>query len=259
MSLKAKNNKGIELKMRNIKITLRYDGTRYNGWQKQGNTENTIQGKLEQLLSRMTGEQIELAGSGRTDAGVHAIGQVANFKTNTTMSEEQIADYMQQYLPKDIGVLEVKEVSERFHSRLNARKKQYDYYIYLGKENPVFQRNYAWHLGKELNIAEMEKAMELLEGTHDFKSFCGNKKMKKSTIRTVERIQWKKEGDMLILSYIGDGFLMNMVRILTGTLIEVGLGQKNAEDMPAILERKNREYAGLMAPPQGLFLVKVWY
>lgn len=245
--------------MRNIKLIIRYDGTRYNGWQKQGNTENTIQGKLEQLLSKMTGEEIEISGSGRTDSGVHAIGQVANFRTNTSLSLEEIAAYMQQYLPKDIGIVKVEEEKERFHSRLNAKKKQYDYRIYLGKENPVFERNYIWHLGEELQIEEMEKAISYLEGTHDFKSFCGNKKMKKSTVRTVEKIRLTKQGNYVTLSFIGDGFLMNMVRILTGTLVEVGLGKKKAEEMPTILEAKRREVAGMMAPAQGLFLMKVWY
>ncbi len=245
--------------MRNIRLTIRYDGTKYNGWQRQGNTEKTIQGKLEQLLSKMTGEDIEIFGSGRTDAGVHALGQVANFHTSCSMTIQEMESYIQQYLPKDIAVTEVKEASPRFHSRLQAIKKQYEYRIYRGLENPVFERKYCWHIQESLNIDNMRKASQFLEGEHDFKSFCGNKKMKKSTIRKIESIEIIEDGNWLILRYTGNGFLMNMVRILTGTLIEVGQGVKRPEEMPEILQGKSRELAGMMAPAQGLFLVKVWY
>ncbi|MBO8463282.1 MAG: tRNA pseudouridine(38-40) synthase TruA [Firmicutes bacterium] len=245
--------------MRNIRLTIRYDGTKYNGWQRQGNTEKTIQGKLEQLLSKMTGEDIEIFGSGRTDAGVHALGQVANFHTSCSMTIQEMESYIQQYLPKDIAVTEVKEASPRFHSRLQAIKKQYEYRIYRGLENPVFERKYCWHIQESLNIDKMRKASQFLEGEHDFKSFCGNKKMKKSTIRKIESIEIIEDGNWLILRYTGNGFLMNMVRILTGTLIEVGQGVKRPEEMPEILQGKSRELAGMMAPAQGLFLVKVWY
>lgn len=245
--------------MRNIRLTIRYDGTKYNGWQRQGNTEKTIQGKLEQLLSKMTGEDIEIFGSGRTDAGVHALGQVANFHTSCSMTIQEMESYIQQYLPKDIAVTEAKEASPRFHSRLQAIKKQYEYRIYRGLENPVFERKYCWHIQESLNIDKMRKASQFLEGEHDFKSFCGNKKMKKSTIRKIESIEIIEDGNWLILRYTGNGFLMNMVRILTGTLIEVGQGVKRPEEMPEILQGKSRELAGMMAPAQGLFLVKVWY
>lgn len=245
--------------MRNIRLIIRYDGTRYNGWQKQGNTDKTIQGKLEQLLSKMTGEEIEIAGSGRTDAGVHALAQVANFHTKCKMSVQEMEKYIQQYLPKDIAVTDIKEVAERFHSRLQATKKQYEYRIYVGKENPVFERNYCWHIEEPLNMDAMRRASQFLEGEHDFKSFCGNKKMKKSTIRRIDSIEIEQEGNSLILRYTGNGFLMNMVRILTGTLVEVGQGFKKPEEMTKILQGKSRELAGMMAPPQGLFLVRVWY
>lgn len=249
----------MEKKQRNIKITLKYDGTKYHGWQKQGNTEKTIQGKLEQLLSRMTEEEIEVQGSGRTDAGVHALWQVANFHTNTNMSLEEMKQYMQQYLPKDIGVLQVEEETLRFHSRLSAKKKQYEYRIYIGKENPVFERFYCWHIVEPIRIEEMKKASQFFLGEHDFKSFCGNPKMKKSTIRTIEEIQIEKKDNFLYLRFTGNGFLMNMVRILTGTLVEVGLGKRNYDEMEGILNEKKREIAGVLAPPQGLFLKKVWY
>ena len=154
--------------MRNIRLIIRYDGTKYNGWQKQGNTEQTIQGKMEQLLTKMTGESIELAGSGRTDAGVHALAQVANFHTHSSMTEKEMAEYMQEYLPKDIGIVEVKEVGERFHSLLNAVKKQYEYRIYMGQENPVFERKYCWHIQEPLNVEAIKKASESFIGQHDF-------------------------------------------------------------------------------------------
>lgn len=249
----------MEKKQRNIKITLKYDGTKYHGWQKQGNTEKTIQGKLEQLLSRMTEEEIEVQGSGRTDAGVHAVGQVANFHTYTNMSLDDMKQYMQTYLPKDIGILQIEEENLRFHSRLSAKKKQYEYQIYLGKENPVFERFYCWHIDEPIDIEEMKKASRFFIGEHDFKSFCGNPKMKKSTIRTIEDIKIEKQDDFLYLQFTGNGFLMNMVRILTGTLVEVGLGKRNYDEMEEILNARKREVAGVLAPAQGLFLKKVWY
>lgn len=245
--------------MRNIRLILQYDGTKYNGWQKQGNTDRTIQGKLEQLLSKMTGEAIELIGSGRTDAGVHAKHQVANFHTVCTMSEHEMQEYIQQYLPQDIAVVEVKDVGERFHSRFNATKKQYEYRIYMGKQNPVFERQYCWHLKESLNVKAMKQASNYVIGEHDFKSFCGNKKMKKSTIRRIDTIEIIQEGQWLTLRFTGNGFLMHMVRILTGTLVEIGLGKRQAEEMKTILEQQERQKAGPLAPAQGLCLVNVSY
>lgn len=245
--------------MRNIKIVIAYDGSRYNGWQRQDHTENTIQGKLEQLLCRMTGEQIEIHGSGRTDGGVHAHGQVANFKTNSQMSVKEMMNYMNEYLPMDIGILEVKDASDRFHSRLNVKRKTYCYHIWNSPVPNVFLRKYSYQIPELLNVSQMEKASQYLLGTHDFKSFCSRKKMKKSTVRMIESIKIRREGNEIIITYKGNGFLYNMVRILTGTLIEVGLGIKNPEDIPEILEAKNRERAGFTAPAQGLFLEKVDY
>lgn len=245
--------------MRNIKIVIAYDGSRYNGWQRQDHTENTIQGKLEQLLCRMTGEQIEIHGSGRTDGGVHAHGQVANFKTNSQMSVKEMMTYMNEYLPMDIGILEVKDASDRFHSRLNVKRKTYCYHIWNSPVPNVFLRKYSYQIPELLNVSQMEKASQYLLGTHDFKSFCSRKKMKKSTVRMIESIKIRREGNEIIITYKGNGFLYNMVRILTGTLIEVGLGIKNPEDIPEILEAKNRERAGFTAPAQGLFLEKVDY
>lgn len=245
--------------MRNIKFSIAYDGTRYNGWQRQENTDNTIQGKLEQLLSRMTGEEIEIHGSGRTDGGVHAKGQVANFHTNTTMTTDEILQYMNEYLPMDIAVLDVRDAADRFHSRLNVKRKTYCYHIWNSTVPNVFERKYSYQVPEKLNIGAMKEAASYLLGTHDFKSFCARKKMKKSTVRMIEDITFKKEGDMLLITYKGNGFLYNMVRILTGTLIEVGRGERKPEEMPIILESLNREKAGFTAPAQGLFLEKVDY
>lgn len=245
--------------MRNIKLLIAYDGSRYNGWQKQQNTENTIQGKLETLLSKMTGETVEIHGSGRTDAGVHAKGQVANFHTDTKMTTEEIKEYMNEYLPMDIAVLEVRDAAERFHSRLNVKRKTYCYHIWNSSVPNVFARKYSYQVPEALDIEAMEKAASYLLGTHDFKSFCARKKMKKSTVRMLESIQFKKEGAMLQITYKGNGFLYNMVRILTGTLIEVGKGERQPEEMKEILESQKRENAGFTAPPQGLFMEKVEY
>lgn len=245
--------------MRNIKITVAYDGTRYNGWQRQDNTDNTIQGKIETLLSRMTGEEIEIHGSGRTDAGVHAHGQVFNFHTECRMTTEDIMEYMNEYLPMDIAVLKVENAEERFHSRLNVKRKTYCYRIWNSKIPNVFERKYSYYIPEELDVDPMKKAAEHLVGKHDFKSFCSNKRMKKSSVRVIDGITFEKDGGMLTIRYCGNGFLYNMVRILTGTLIEVGKGERDPEDMKRILESLDREQAGFTAPAQGLFLEHVEY
>jgi tRNA pseudouridine38-40 synthase len=245
--------------LRNIKLTIAYDGSRYNGWQRQDNTDNTIQGKFEQLLSRMTGEEIEIHGSGRTDSGVHAHGQVAHFHTNSQMSREEMLAYINEYLPMDIAVLDIRDAAERFHSRLNVKRKTYCYHIWNSPIPNVFLRKYSYQVPEPLDLPSMEQGASYLLGTHDFKSFCSRKKMKKSTVRMIESIQIEKNGDEILLTYKGNGFLYNMVRILTGTLIEVGKGLRSPEDIPSVIEAKNREMAGFTAPPQGLFLEKVDY
>lgn len=244
---------------RNIKLVISYDGSRYNGWQRQGNTSKTIQEKIEQVLSKMTGEEIEIHGSGRTDAGVHAKGQVANFITDSKLPIEQIKNYLNQYLPNDIAVLEVMEVKERFHARLNAVKKRYNYTIWNDNVPNVFERNYMYTVEEPLDLEKMKQAADYLIGEHDFKSFCANKRMKKSTIRTIYAINIYSAGSKIVLSFEGNGFLYNMVRIMAGTLIEVGLGEITPEQIVRILERKEREAAGALAPAKGLCLEKVWY
>ena len=245
--------------MRNIRLRLQYEGTRYQGWQKQTSTDNTIQGKMEVLLTKMCGEPVEIAASGRTDAGVHALGQVANFHTESDMSTEEIMAYCNRYLPEDIAVLSCEVAPERFHSRLSAVRKTYCYQLEMGPKKDVFQRNYYYGLGERLDVSAMKAAAGLLTGTHDFKSFCGNKKMKKSTVRTIEKIEFEQSGSRLHIYFTGNGFLQQMVRILTGTLIEVGQGKCAPDKITKILDAQDRQAAGPTAPAQGLFLVNVGY
>lgn len=205
------------------------------------------------------GQAVEVHGSGRTDAGVHALAQVANFHGDTRMKEEEIMEYLNQYLPEDIRVKTVERAAERFHSRLNAKEKTYLYRIEMGEKKQVFERKYIYGLFEELDIEAMERAASFLAGEHDFKSFCANRKMKKSSVRVLKRIDFEQQGSRLLIRYTGNGFLYNMVRILTGTLIEVGLGQRKAEEMKEILNAKDRNGAGFTAPPEGLFLEQVRY
>ncbi|MCM1134144.1 MAG: tRNA pseudouridine(38-40) synthase TruA [Clostridium sp.] len=256
--------------MANYRIVLQYEGTRYQGWQKQGNTENTIQGKLEAVLSKMTGQKIEVFGSGRTDAGVHALGQAANFHINSEgkkMDPSEIMDRMNLYLPEDIAVVSIAEASERFHSRLNAKGKTYCYRVINSDVPHVFDRKFAHTIEEELDVKAMEKALPYLMGTHDFKAFTSSKKSKKSTIRTIDTIRIERTGsasfgarqDEIRFWYSGNGFLFHMVRIMTGTLLEVGLHKRKPEDIAEILTLGLRENAGELVPAKGLTLMEVRY
>ena len=244
--------------MRNLRLDLCYDGTRYRGWQRLGDSDSTIQGKLEQALSRILGEPIEVTGSGRTDAGVHARGQVANFRCASTMPAEEILASLRRYLPEDIGVYSCREVSERFHARLNARQKTYCYRIWNSEEPCVFQRRFVAVMPEEFNLEQMRRGAELLLGEHDFSAFCGNPKMKKSTVRSIYAIDIRKTGQEVQISVTGNGFLHNMVRILVGTLVEVGRGERSVSSLPQLFGAR-REQAGFLAPPQGLCLEEVRY
>lgn len=241
------------------KIILQYDGTRYDGWQKQGNTEHTIQGKLEHILKRLNGKETEVHGSGRTDAGVHAKGQAADFYLEGDWEADEVKKYLNQYLPDDIGVISATVVKNRFHSRLNAVKKTYTYYIETNDKKPVFERRYLYGYGRKLDAEAMKRAAGSLIGTHDFKSFCGNRNMKKSTVRTLYALDIERHGTQVVVTAIGDGFLNHMVRIITGTLIEIGSGKRKPEDMKRILDERDRQAAGFTAPPEGLFLTEVEY
>ncbi len=245
--------------MYNYKLTIQYDGTRYRGWQVQGNTDQTIQGKVEGVLSRLTGQPVELHGSGRTDAGVHALGQVANVKLPRPFDPSELLRELNRYLPADIGVIAVEPAPERFHARLNAHSKTYRYRIWNSEIPNVLERSYLYPLPEPLDVAAMERAAADLVGTHDFRSFCGLKRFKKSTIRTITDITITQHGSEVRLEFTGNGFLMRMVRILAGTLVEVGLGQRAADAIPAVLAAQARAAAGPALPAQGLALVRVEY
>ncbi len=247
------------------KCIISYEGTRYNGWQKQGNTSNTIQEKVETVLSKMLDDTIEIMGSGRTDAGVHALGQVFHFHCNVDILEEYSAhDFLltiNSFLPKDIRILLIERCDLRFHARLNAVKKTYRYQIDISPFGNLFLRNTSHHIPQPLDINAMRKGADYLLGTHDFKSFCSNKRMKKSSVRTIQQIDIfvDSTNELLSLSYTGNGFLYNMVRIMTGTLIEIGLGVRQPQDILHALDGCDRGRAGHTAPSQGLFLVSVDY
>lgn len=245
--------------MRNIRLILQYEGTRYQGWQRQDTSENTIQGKLERLLAQMCGEPVELQGSGRTDAGVHAKGQVANFHTRSTMSTEEMLAYINAYLPQDIAVISVTEAAERFHSRLNATGKCYCYQVLNSSVPDVFLRRYALEVPEQLDLEAMRQAASFLIGEHDFKAFTSAKKGKKSTIRRIDEIAIDQSGSLLTFTFRGNGFLYHMVRILMGTLLEVGAHKRSPQSLPALIESKNRELAGPLVPAKGLTLMEVYY
>ncbi len=244
--------------MRNIRLDLCYDGTRYNGWQRQTTHDNTIQGKLETALSRILGEPIEISASGRTDTGVHARGQVANFHTESAMECGELLAQLRRYLPEDIGIYSCREVSPRFHARLNALEKTYQYRLWNSDAPCVFERRFVAEFPEKLDLAAMETAARQLLGTHDFSAFCANRKMKKSTVRTIKAIDIERVGAELRFTVTGNGFLHNMVRILVGTLIEVGRGERSADSIAELFGAK-REQAGFLAPGKGLCLMEVRY
>ena len=244
--------------MRNIRLDLCYDGTRYKGWQRLSGVENTIQGKLEQTLSRILGEPIEVSGSGRTDAGAHALGQVANFHCHSEMPCQEIMSQLRRYLPEDIGIYSVRDVQERFHARLNAVRKTYRYRIWNSDAPCVFDRRFVYVLPEKLDVKAMEKAAEYFLGEHEYSAFNANKRMKKSTLRRIDAIKICRNGEELALLFTGNGFLYNMVRIMVGTLIEVGRGERAADSIPALFGAK-REEAGYLVPAQGLCLMEVEY
>lgn len=245
--------------MRNIKTTIEYDGGRYQGWQRLGDTDKTIQGKIENILSEMTKTTIEIVGSGRTDAGAHAKGQVANFKTTSNLDLVAMRDHLNTYLPRDIIVKELEEVPERFHARYNVIGKKYSYYVWNTVVPSAFERNYSYHYPEQLDVDRMNEACSKLIGTHDFIGFSSLKKTKKSTVRTIEEITIHREGNLLHFTFVGEGFLYKMVRIIMGTLLEIGAGTKSPECIDAIFESGVRSDAGMTVPSQGLFLDEVYY
>ena len=245
--------------MKNYKVILAYDGGRYNGWQKQGNTENTIQERLERILTEICGSAIEVHGSGRTDAGTHATGQVMHFHADWRKTPQELLDALNERLAEDIAGLSIEEMPPRFHSRLSATGKHYSYTIWTSKRPPVFRRKYVFRCDTALDTAAMRQAAAAFVGEHDFRSFCANKRMKKSTVRNIFRIDFEENADSLTLHFYGNGFLYQMIRILTGTLIEVGEGKRAPQEMQEILLAKNRECAGFTAPSRGLCLCEIFY
>ena len=245
--------------MPNYRLTLCYDGTRWKGWQKQGNTDHTIQGKLETLLSRLLDQPIEVAASGRTDAGTHAKRQVVSFRAKTALTTQEILDGLRRYLPADIGAVSLEQVEPRFHARFSCTGKTYTYRIWNSDEPNVFERNYLYHLHETLDVPAMRRAAEDLCGTHDYKAFCSLKRTKKSTVRRVDSITIQELGPELLFTFEGNGFLYHMVRILVGTLLEVGRGNLQPEEMGDILVSQDRKRAGETVPACGLCLVDVRY
>ena len=244
--------------MRNLRLDLCYDGTRYKGWQRLQGNDNTIQGKLEQTLSRLLGEQIEVSASGRTDAGTHAMGQVVSFRCHSNMACGDILAGLRRYLPEDIGVYSCKDASERFHARLNAKEKTYHYRLWNGEAPCVFDRKYVYIDREQYDVSLMNEAAQQFLGTHDFSAFCANKNMKKSTIRAIRSFSVVREGNEILFAVTGNGFLQHMVRIMVGTLLEIGKGTRAKDGISGLFGQK-RECAGPAVPASGLCLMEVIY
>lgn len=245
--------------MKNYRMTLQYDGTKYNGWQRQGNTKNTIQEKLEEILGKMTGHSVEIHGSGRTDKGVHAKGQIVSFKIAAPYSADEIKEYLNRYLPEDIAVTALFETDERFHARLNAKRKTYAYRIWNSSVPNVFEHRFMYTVAEKIDVEAMKKAAREFLGEHDFWGFSSVKRFKKSTVRTIYSVGVERFGDEIVFAVTGNGFLYNMVRIMAGTILEVGLGRRSIESISEVFETKNRESAGETLPGKGLTLLSVEY
>ena len=244
--------------MRNIRLDICYDGSRYRGWQRLTNTDNTIQAKLERALSRILDEPIEITGSGRTDAGTHALGQVANFNCSSSMPADEILQQLRKYLPEDIGIYSCKNVSPRFHARLNAKTKTYRYRVWNSKDPCVFDRKYVYLCPEDFDVSAMRTAAAFFLGEHDFSAFCANKNMKKSTVRYIERFDISVTDHEIIFQVTGNGFLHHMVRIMVGTLLEVGRGVRTPESIPQLFGAPRAD-SGELIPASGLCLMEVTY
>ena len=244
--------------MRNIKLVIEYDGKEFNGWQKQPNKLN-IQGTIERAIETITKEKVDLMASGRTDAGVHALGQVANFKTNSNIPIDKFAIAINSNLKKSIIIKSAEEVDEKFHSRLSCKKKTYRYIINNSKYGTAIYRNLETCIKEKLDIKKMKEAVKYFEGEHDFKAFKSSGTSSKSSVRTIYTANIVTEGTSIGIDLTGNGFLYNMVRIIAGTLLDVGLGKIKADEIPEIIESKDRTKAGKTLPPHGLMLLRVEY
>ncbi|MBV1759228.1 MAG: tRNA pseudouridine(38-40) synthase TruA [Dethiosulfatibacter sp.] len=245
--------------MKNFMINIQYDGGRYKGWQRLGGDENTIQSKIETVLSKLLDEKIEIIGCSRTDAGVHAYDQVANFKSDTKMTVNELKDSMNRYLPTDISIKEVRIVDDAFHSRFTAKTKTYVYKIWNGDCPNPFVRKYSLYIDSKLDLHQMTKAAKHFLGEHDFTAFTNAKSKTKSMVREIQDIDIEKHGDMITIRITGNGFLHNMVRKIVGVLIETGLGTIKGDEIPAILSSKERSKSGMLADACGLYLDKIIY
>jgi tRNA pseudouridine38-40 synthase len=244
--------------MRNIKLIIEYDGKSFNGWQKQP-TKLNIQGEIERAIGEITGEEIKLIGSGRTDAGVNALGQTANFKTNSSIPIEKIPLALNSKLKKSIVIVSAEEVDDSFHSRYNVKSKTYRYTINNSQNGSAIYRDMEYHFPIKLDVKKMKEAAKLFEGEHDFKGFKASGTSSKSSVRTIYKADVKQDGDRIYIELTGNGFLYNMVRIISGTLLDVGLGKIDVNDIPEIIDSKDRKRAGKTLPAHGLCLVKVEY
>lgn len=243
---------------KNYKLTIAYDGSRYRGWQRLKNDDKSIQYKIEQVLSKLYDREIKIIGSGRTDAGVHAENQIANFHAEASFTIKEIKNYLNHYLPEDIAIKSIEEVSSRFHSRFNVKEKHYRYRIWIGNYPNVFERKYMYSIDKTIDINAMRIAAKLFEGTHDFKGFS-TKSKKKNTQKTISKINIIQNDNEITIDYYGNGFLYNMLRIITGTLLELGYRTRSIDTITQIFETKDRKLAGPTVPPQGLCLINVKY
>lgn len=245
--------------MRNIKLVIEYDGKEFNGWQKQPNKLN-IQGTIEKAIETITNEKVDLMASGRTDKGVHALGQVANFKTNSDLPIEKMAIAINANLKKSIRILSAEDVEENFHSRLTCKKKTYRYIINNTKYGTAIYRNLETHISIKLDVKKMKEAVKYFEGEHDFSAFKASGTSSKSSVRIIYKAEVKQmPNDRIYIELTGNGFLYNMVRIIAGTLVEVGLGKIKPDEIENIIKSKKRENAGKTLPPEGLYLVNVEY
>ncbi|MFQ3546457.1 tRNA pseudouridine(38-40) synthase TruA [Halobacillus rhizosphaerae] len=246
--------------MKRVRFKIEYDGTKFSGYQIQHNGR-TVQEELEKALSKLhKGKPIKISASGRTDAGVHAKGQVIHFDTPLELAEFNWKSALSSLLPDDIQIAAVDEVDADFHSRYDAREKEYRYYVWNAQDPDFFRRHYTCHIRRALNIEAMRDACTLIEGEHDFTSFCSAKtNIKGSKVRTITEARIAASGSELVFIFKGTGFLYNMVRILVGTILEVGLEERSIDDIPRIIQKRDREAAGKTAPSRGLFLWKVDY
>lgn len=245
--------------MRNIKLTIEYDGTGYHGWQIQPNAR-TVQGTLEEKISTITGEKISLVASGRTDAGVHALGQVANFKTESRIPLSALKRGVNSLLPNDIAVKRAEGVKEGFHARFSAKSKLYEYRILNSPVPSPIERNFSWHVFRGLDVGKMSAAAQVLLGKHDFSSFRSAQSDNLNPVRTLMEVKiGRKRNQIIVIRMRADAFLKQMVRNIVGSLVDVGKGKTDPAYFKEVLEARDRARAGMTAPPHGLFLVEVDY